>query len=113
MATELEKRVRRLLTLRKIYAPYEGEDAEICAWLKEEAAKAGNFQETAAKLGRVKVSAPHDRRFKGKTWELDVEAFMQAAKPTRDSLLRRGLVKEVDEYSGAYYGSVTVELFGQ
>jgi hypothetical protein len=111
MATELEKRVRRLLTLRRIYAPYEGEDAEICQWLKQEAARTGNFQESIAKLGKIKVSAPHDRKFKGKTWVLDVEAFLQAAKPTRDSLLKRGLVKEVDEYSGAYYGSVTVELF--
>lgn len=111
MPTELETRVRRLLTIRRIYLPYEGEDKEICAYLKELARERGNFQETIQRLGRVKIAAPHDKKFKSKTWELDVEAFLQASATTRKSLLGRGLVKEVKEYSGAFYGSVTVELF--
>jgi hypothetical protein len=112
MPIDREKLIRRLIKLRKIYAPYEGEDKEICASLKKDAGdNGGNFQLVIDKQGKVSVSAPHDKKFKGKTWELDVEAFISATKATRDSLLKRGLVKEVDEYSGAYYGAVTVELF--
>jgi hypothetical protein len=110
--TKLYKPVRRLITLRRIYAPYEGEDAELCALLKKEAKEAGDgYQITIDKYGRVKVSAPHDKTMKGETWELDIQAFINATQRTRDSLMRQGIVKKVTEYSGAYYGSVTVELF--
>ncbi len=113
MPIDREKLARRLIAIDKISAPYAGERAEICAKLKSEAeAAGGNFQVAVANMGRVKVSSPHPKAFKGKTWQLDLDAFMQATKATRDSLMKRGLVKEVDEYSGAYYGSVTVELFG-
>jgi hypothetical protein len=112
MPIDREKLVRELIKLRKVYAPYEGRDKEICTLLKQDAeASGGNFQVAVDKLGKVKVSAPHEKAFKGKTWELNVEAFLQATKTVRDSLIKRGLVKEVYEYSGAYYGSVTVELF--
>jgi hypothetical protein len=47
----------------------------------------------------------------GTTWELDLEAWLKASASTRKSLMARGIVKEVTEYSGTYYGAVTVELF--
>jgi len=112
MPIDRDKLARRLIAIEKISAPHAGERAEICAALKKDAKdNGGNFQVAIDKHGKVIVSAPKDKKFKGKTWELDLEAFMQAPKNQRDALLKRGIVKEVDEYTGAYYGSVTVELF--
>ncbi len=112
MAIDRDKLARRLIQIDKIAAPHAGERAEICSALKKDAQESGgNFQVTVDKQGRVKVSAPKEKSFKGKTWELDLQAFKDASEKTRHSLLERGLVKEVDEYSGAYYGAVAVELF--
>jgi hypothetical protein len=112
MPTDREKLARELLKMRKVYAPLEARDAEICQILKGDAqVSGGNFQVAVDKLGRVKVSAPHGKAVKGETWELDVAAFIATTKTTRDSLMKRGIVRKVTEYSGAYYGSVTVELF--
>ena len=112
MPIDRDKLARRLLAIDKISAPYQGERAEICAALKKEAEEAGgNYQVLVDRQGRVKVSAPHGREPKGETWELDLQAWLKLTQKTRDSLLARGIVKKVTEYSGAYYGGVTVELF--
>jgi hypothetical protein len=70
------------------------------------------FSEPGRTTGsRVKVSAPHDKAPKGETWELDLEAFLAASETERKRLADKGYVKKVTQYSGAYYGGVTVELF--
>lgn len=43
--------------------------------------------------------------------ELDFQEWLKAPQRIRDSLIERGIVKKVTEYTGPYYGAVTVELF--
>jgi hypothetical protein len=113
MPVDRDKLAKELVKLRKVYAPYEGRDAEICSVLKQDAAdNGGNFQVVVDKQGKVKVSAPHGKAPKGETWELDLDAWInKTTQAERARLMDKGLIKRVTEYSGAYYGAVTVELF--
>jgi hypothetical protein len=101
-----------LLRLDKIFEPHAPRRAELCALLKEAAKERGeNYQIVIDKLGRAKITAPKEKAAKGETYELDLGAFLRLPERERDRLLERGIAKKVTQYTGAYYGSVTTELF--
>jgi hypothetical protein len=80
--------------------------------LKRDAADHGeNFQLVVDKLGRIKVSAPKDKVCKGTAPEIIVEAFLALPERERDKLIEKGIVRIAEQWTGAYYGAVTVELF--
>lgn len=82
--------------------------------LKKIATDAGaNFKEEFSGRGQVAVSAAHGKTFKGTVPTLSVEAWFNLPKSRQQKLLDGGLVKLVDEYTGGYYGGVTVKLFDQ
>jgi hypothetical protein len=123
MATKInrDKLARELCELRKKYAlsavlasekPADDKrDLEICALLKQDAAKSDNFRSTINGLGQVTVSAPHDKAATGETYEFMLDIFLAASDAEKKRLMDKGYVKKVMQYSGAYYGAVTVELF--
>jgi hypothetical protein len=105
---------RELAKLRAEHATVFARDAELKSLLIEIAKSKGeNFKEVATGLGTVNVSAPKEARCKGTAPELVIEAFLAAPERTRDNLIERGIVKIVEQWTGAYYGAVTVKLFPQ
>jgi len=70
-----------------------------------------NFQETIKGIGVVNVSAAKDKRCKGTAPEIVVDAFLRLPKAQQDRLTEKGVVIIAEQWSGAYYGSVSVELF--
>lgn len=106
-----DKLARELIELRRRYAPYEARDAEICSLLKAEARDGGNFEVVINKVGRIKVSSPREKAMKGLAPEIIVDAFLGLPQMKRDRLIEDGIVKMEPQYSGAYYGAVTVELY--
>ena len=106
-----EQLAAELIKLRRVYEPYESRDKEICAELKRLAAGAGNFEVVVRGKGRIKVSAPKDKAMKGTAPEIVVEKFMELPQRERDRMTERGIVKMEPQYTGAYYGAVTVEFF--
>jgi hypothetical protein len=112
MPIDREKLVRRLIKLRRIYAPYEGEDKEICASLKKDGGdNGGNFQLVIDKQGKVSVSAPHSKTPKGTTWEFDLEALAEGLRLDSQEPHGAGDRQGGHGIFRAYYGAVTVELF--
>lgn len=78
--------------------------------LKAIAGTEGKFRETIVGVGYVSVSPESPPKFKGDFPIVDVEAW-KALKPARqEKLLEDGIVKIESQYSGAYYGAVTVKL---
>jgi hypothetical protein len=71
----------------------------------------GNFKEVVDGIGVVKVSAPKPERCTGTAPEIVVEAFLGMTELQRDRLTEKGIVKIAEQWTGKYYGSVTVELF--
>jgi hypothetical protein len=111
MTPNRDKLAAELIALRKKYEPFEARDKEICTLLKQLAGSSGNFEVVVKGEGRIKVSAPKDKAMKGTAPEIVVEAFMALPQRRRDALIEQGVVKVFPQYSGAYYGAVTVELF--
>lgn len=111
MATSKEKLAEELIRLRRLYEPHEARDKEICAELKRLAAGDGNFEVVVSGKGRIKVSAPKDKAMKGIAPEIVIEKFMALPDRQRDRLRELGVVRMEPQYTGAYYGAVTVELF--
>lgn len=72
---------------------------------------AENFKVTLPGLGVVKLSAKKDKRCTGTAPELVVESFLRLTDKQRERMQEQGIVKIAEQWSGAYYGSVTVELF--
>jgi hypothetical protein len=70
-----------------------------------------NFQQTIPGLGVVKVSAPKPKECTGEAPEISIDVFLAQSKKARDTLIQKGVVNMVQQWKGAYYGSVTVELF--
>jgi len=101
--------------LLKLAKKTEAEDArkrEIKSELLKAAGEAGeNLKIVIDRLGVVKVSAPKPKECTGTAPEIVVEAFLRLPPGDRKSLMAQGLVKEVEQWKGAYYGSVTPELF--
>ena len=111
-AIDREKLVRELLELRRRYERFEPRDKEICALLKQDAKdNGGNFKMTIGGLGFANVSAPKDKRRTGTTHELILDAYYELSYSKQDKLIKDGIVKEVEVWTGAYYGAVNVELF--
>jgi hypothetical protein len=111
-AIDRKKLVRELLELRRHYERFEPRDKEICALLKQDAKdNGGNFKVTIEGLGFASVSAPKDKRRTATSYELDVGNFLALPQRQRDALTDKGTVKEVEVWTGAYYGAVSVELF--
>jgi hypothetical protein len=105
---------RELVKLRFDHATVFAREAELKSLLIEIAkGKGENFKEVAAGFGTVSVSAPKDKQCTGTAPELIVDAFLAAPERTRDSLIERGIVKIVEQWTGASYGRVTVKLFPQ
>jgi hypothetical protein len=117
IATNLPDKVtmklgEELIGLRSKYEPFEPRDKEICSKLKLTAETAAeNYKITIPKKGIVKVSAPREKECTGIAPELNVEAFLNLSEKQQSDLTERGVVKMARQYKGAYYGSVTVELF--
>jgi hypothetical protein len=83
----------------------------IKAELKQLATDAGNFQEVIAGKGKVSVAGKKDKTFKGDLPVLDADKFKALTDAKREQLLAQGVVKIEPQYSGAFYGSVSVDLF--
>jgi hypothetical protein len=111
MAKDREKLADELIRLRTIYQPYEARDKEVCAELKRLAGESGNFEVVIKGKGRIKVSKPKAKEMTGLAPEIVVEAFLGLPQRERDRLEEKGIVKMAPQYTGAYYGAVTVELF--
>jgi|SRR5215467_8524167 len=109
--SDREKLAEELIRLRRVYEPHEARDKEICAELKRLAAGAGNFEVVIKRKGRIKVSAPKEKAMKGIAPEIVVDKFMALPERERAKLTERGIVRMEPQYTGAYYGAVTVELF--
>lgn len=85
---------------------------ELKAELKAIATDAGaNFQEVILGKGTVKVAGKKDKKLLGEKPEVDAERFVALSTAERKALLKGGIVKMVENWSGAYYGAVTVDLF--
>jgi hypothetical protein len=110
--TDTEELSRELLNLRKKHCDAFAREKEIKSLLIAAAGDAGeNLKITVNGLGVVKVSAPKDKRCTGVAPELKIEAYLALEPRERKDLLKRGIVADVEQWSGAYYGSVTAELF--
>lgn len=70
-----------------------------------------SFKEEFAGQGSVTVAGVKGKRFLGEAPELDPDAWLALPEKRREAMLANGLVKMVRNYSGAYYGAVTVKLF--
>jgi hypothetical protein len=109
MATR-DKLAEELLDLRKKHEAAFAREKEIKKLLIADA-NGENFQVTIKGLGVVKVSAAKDKRCTGQAPELVIDAFLAMPQAQRDRLKDKGVVKIVEQWTGAYYGSVTPELF--
>lgn len=111
MAKKLDREAlcRELLTLCRKNAKDDARREEIKATLKADAIE--NDKIKIDGLGIVKISAPKPKQLKGTAPEISIEAFLKLPEKERDKLLERGIVAIVEQWSGAYYGSVTAELF--
>lgn len=84
----------------------------IKAELKTIATDAGaNFKETIPGKGTVQVAGEKDGSFKGDFPVLQVEAWKGLKPAQQTKLLETGVVLIESQYSGKYYGAVTVKLF--
>ena len=101
-----------LLRLRKKHLDAFTREKEIKSELTRSAGEAGeNFKITIEGLGVVKVSAPKDKRCTGTAPEIVVDKFLALPASEQKDLTRRGVVVIAEQWTGAYYGSVTPELF--
>lgn len=90
---------------------FERMDA-IKASLKQLAGEAGaSFQELFSDVGKVSVAPPKPKTFKGRVPECVPEKFYALPKGEQTRLEKQGLIVQADQYTGAYYGSVTVDLY--
>lgn len=104
---------RELLQLRIDNGPALSRMDAIKTELKAIATKDGKFRETFVGIGYVSVSPESAGKFKGDFPIVNVEAW-KALKPARqDKLIEDGIVKIESQYSGAYYGAVTVKLHNE
>lgn len=76
-----------------------------------EAANGENYKVAIPGLGVVKVSAPKDARCTGTAPQIVVEAFLDLPRARQEKLVEQGVVTIAEQWTGKYYGSVTVELF--
>lgn len=104
-----DKRVIRLAEIEKKIAPFVPEIKELKKGLLADYPE--NVQATLPGLGVVKLSAKKEKRVTGVTYELNVESFLAMTDKQRKDWIDRGRVRQVDQVTGAYYGSVSVELF--
>lgn len=85
---------------------------ELKTELKAIATDAGaSFQEVIVGKGKVKVAGKKEKELLGEVPEVDAGKFVALTGAERKALLKGGIVKMVENWSGAYYGSVTVDLF--
>lgn len=106
------KLVRELLQLRKDNEAIYKREEELKADLKAIAGGLGeNFKETIPGLGSVSVAPPKDKQFKGTMPEVVGLKWTALTDAQRKKYLEGGVIAEVEQWSGAYYGAVTVKLF--
>lgn len=104
---------RELLELRSAHAPIFDRIEAIKTQLKLFAGAEGKFRETFGDLGYVSASPESPPKFKGDFPIVDVEAWKALKSARQDKLLEDGIIKIEAQYSGAFYGSVTVKLHDQ
>ncbi len=103
---------RELVTLRRKHADVFKRETELEILLKETATKRGEgFQLSFENLGTVTVAGKKEKEFQGEAPEADVETWATLSAADRKSLIKRGIVKIVQLWSGAFYGRVTVKVF--
>ena len=101
-----------LLTLRKKHAAVFARETLIESTLKEAATKrGGGFMVLVPDLGSVMVAGKKEKEFQGEAPEADVETWATLSAADRKSLIKKGIVKIVQLWSGAFYGRVTVKVF--
>lgn len=93
------------------HAPMLARMDELKTELKAIATDTDNFQEVIPGKGKVKVSGKRDKQLLGEKPEVVDERFTALSAAERKALLKSGVVAMVENWSGAYYGSVTVDLF--
>lgn len=103
---------KELLELRSANAAAFDRIEAIKTELKTIAGTEGKFRETFVGLGYVSVSPEAGPKFKGDFPVVDVEAYKALTPARQAKLLEGGVVKIESQYSGAYYGAVTVKLHG-
>jgi hypothetical protein len=99
-----------LAKLRRKHADAFAREKEIKKLLIEDAGDE-NFQVAVRGVGVVKVSAAKPKHCKGTAPEIVVDAFLKLPQAQQDKLTEKGVVIIAEQWSGAYYGSVTVDLF--
>ena len=104
---------RELLQLRIDNDPVLSRIEAIKTELKVIAEKEGQFRETIVGVGYVSVNPGHSGKFKGDFPTLQIEAWKALTPARQNKLLDGGIVKIEAQYSGAYYGAVTVKLHNE
>lgn len=112
-AIELRKTTlaAELVGIHKKHAKDFGRVDELKTALKDIATENGSFQEIVTGKGKVKVSGEKPKEFLGNLPELVPAKFNELTPAKQKALVDSGLVAIVPNYSGAYYGRVTVDLF--
>jgi len=75
------------------------------------AARGENYKEIVDGMGAVKVSAPKEKKCTGTAPELVVDTFLALPAGRREALIAASVVKIVEQWSGAFYGSVQFDPF--
>ncbi len=104
---------RELLQLRVDNGPAFDRIEAIKTELKAHAGADGKFRETFVGIGYVSVSPESAPKFKGDFPVVNVEAWKALKSARQDKLIEDGIVKIESQYSGAYYGAVTVKLHNE
>jgi hypothetical protein len=111
----LTKRIALCEELVSIHKKHESVFArmdEIKSELKAIATStSANFKETIAGKGTVTVAGEKDGAFKGDFPIVRIEAWKGLKPKQQDDLLEKGIIAIEAQYSGKYYGAVTVKLF--
>lgn len=85
---------------------------ELKTVLKTMATDAGeSLQLVVTGKGKVKVAGKKDKQLLGEKPQVVDDKFVALSAADRKALLKSGVVAMVENWSGAYYGSVTVDLF--
>ena len=103
---------KELVTLRRKNASVFAREEAIETTLKDIATKRGEgFKVDLPDLGTVTVAGRKEKEFQGEAPEADVETWAALSAAARKSLIKKGIVKIVQLWSGAFYGRVTVKVF--
>jgi hypothetical protein len=106
------KLARELVGIHRDHAKIFARIDDIKSQLKQAAGEKGeNLKLEFTGLGQVKVSRPRGKELKGIAPEVKAEVFLGLTEKQRNRLIDDGVIVMAEQWSSAYYGAVTVELF--